>query len=69
MVLTVRVKSCKRSASISESFSTAFSRLLCSPRETAEAMFAITDAFEWEFDPRWGVPRKIMPATDLMMHG
>ena len=69
IVLTVRVKSCKRSASISESLSTALSRWLCSPRETADAIEAIIDAFDCEFDPRCGVPRKTIPATDLMIDG
>ena len=69
IVLTVRVKSCKRSASISESLSTTLSRLLCSPSDTADAMEAITDAFDCEPDPRCGVPKKMTPATDLMMDG
>ncbi len=46
IVLTVRVKSCNRSTSISESFSTTLSRLLCSPSETADAMEAMSDALD-----------------------
>ena len=69
IVLTVRVKSCKRSTSISESFSTTFNRLLCSPSDTADAIEAITDAFDCEPDPRCGVPKKTTPATDLIIDG
>ena len=69
IVLTVRVKSCNRSASISESLSTILRRLLCSPSETADAMEAITDAFDCEPDPRCGVPKKTTPATDLIIDG
>lgn len=69
IVLTVRVKSCNRSASVSESLSTTLSKLLCSPSETADAIEAITDAFDCDFDPRCGVPKKTTPATDLMMEG
>ena len=69
IVLTVLVKSYNRSARISESLSTTLSRLLCSPSETADAMEAITDAFDWYFDPRCGVPKKTTPATDLIIDG
>lgn len=69
IVFTVRVKSCRRSANISESFSKILSRLLCSPCERAEAMEAMTAALDCVFDPLCGVPKNNIPATYLMIQG
>lgn len=69
IVLTVGVKSWRRSVKISESLSRVLRRLLCSPSATADAMEAIIDTLDWECDPRWGVPKSTTPATDLMTEG